>query len=133
VDDYEVAYRLAKSVLTDTLSDLKAPLRKAYARVRELALEAEEGISRREIRESLQLPDSTVRRWLSELVELEYLAVAEAGRQGAGRVTRYRLVERGPKKNTVVGLLTPGELREKLHKKPPFAKNRQNAVAVFNS
>ena len=67
------------------------------------------GISRREVREALQLPDSTVRRWLSELVELEYLAVAEEGRQGAGKMTRYRLVNR-PKASFTLGLLTPEDL-----------------------
>ena len=51
-------------------------------------------VSRREVRETLGLPDSTVRRWLSELVELEYLAVAEEGHKGAGKTTRYRLEDR---------------------------------------
>ena len=38
VEDYEVAYRLAKSVLTDTLSDLKASVRKTYEHIRKLSL-----------------------------------------------------------------------------------------------
>jgi predicted ArsR family transcriptional regulator len=71
-------------------------------------------VTRREVREALGVPDSTVRRWLSELVDLEYLAVAEEGRQGAGKMTRYRLVERGPRNDVVLGLLSPEELRAQI-------------------
>jgi Fic family protein len=45
-----------------------------------------ETLSRREIREALQVPDSTVRHWLGELVALEYLALVDPGRQGGGRL-----------------------------------------------
>src|SRR3990172_8423205 len=91
VEDYEVAYALAAEILAETLSDVRKPLREAYQRIRELSLKGDGTVSRREIREALALPDSTVRRWLSDLVELEYLAISEAGSQGAGRLTRYRL------------------------------------------
>jgi DNA-binding transcriptional ArsR family regulator len=112
--DYEAAYALAREVLRETLSDLKKPLREALQRIQGLAAQGENSITRREIRESLGVPDSTVRRWLSELVELEYLAVAEEGRQGAGKMTRYRLVERGPRTDVVLGLLSPEALRAAL-------------------
>ncbi len=111
VEDYETAYRLARTVLTDTLSDLKAPLRKAYESIRELAQKAEEGVSRRDVREAVQLPDSTVRRWLEELVELDYL---EADKRGQGKTARYRLTGRGPKENLVLGLLSPKDLRREI-------------------
>jgi hypothetical protein len=110
VDDYAVAYALAAEVLAETLSDLRKPLREAYEAVSGLC-ERGEGVSRREIREALQLPDSTVRNWLCELVSLEYLE-AEGG--GAGRTTRYRLTGRGPKDDVVLGLLSPEELRKLL-------------------
>jgi 5S rRNA maturation endonuclease (ribonuclease M5) len=109
-DDYAVAYGLAAEVLTETLSDLRRPLREAYEAVHGLC-ERGEGVTRREIREALQLPDSTVRNWLAELVSLEYLE-AEGG--GAGRTTRYRLTGRGPKDHVVLGLLSPEELRKLL-------------------
>jgi DNA primase len=109
-DDYAVAYGLAAEVLTETLSDLRRPLREAYEAVSGLC-ERGEGVTRREIREALQLPDSTVRNWLAELVSLEYLE-AEGG--GAGRTTRYRLTGRGPKDDVVLGLLSPEELRKLL-------------------
>jgi len=109
--DYEAAYALAAEVLKETLTDIKRPLREALQRIQALAGEGEGSVTRREIREGLGVPDSTVRRWLSELVELEYLGVAEEGRQGAGKTTRYRLLERGPRRALVLGLLTPEELR----------------------
>jgi hypothetical protein len=113
VEDYEVAYRLAKSVLTDTLSDLKASVRKTYEHIRKLAQEEGGIVCRRDIRQALQLPDSTVRRWLDELVELDYL---EAESRGQGKATRYRLTGRGPGEELVLGLLTPKELRARLRK-----------------
>jgi DNA primase len=112
--DYVVAYGLAAQVLAETLSDLKKPLREAYERVRELSLKGDGAVSRREIREALQVPDSTVRRWLQDLVELEYLAQVEASKGGAGKATRYRLVERAPKSDVVLGLLSPEDLRARL-------------------
>jgi len=114
--DYETAYGLAGEVLRETLSDLKRPLREALQRIQSLATKGEDSVSRREVREALNVPDSTVRRWLSELVELEYLAVAEEGRQGAGKMTRYRLLERGPRTDVVLGLLSPEALRAALGK-----------------
>ena len=112
--DYEVAYALAGEVLKETLTDVKKPLREALERIQGLAGQGEGSLSRRDIREALGVPDSTVRRWLSELVELEYLAIAEEGRQGAGKTTRYRLAQRGPRAEAVLGLLSPEKLRAAL-------------------
>ena len=72
-------------------------------------------VTRREIREALGVPDSTVRRWLCELVELEYLAASEGARAAPGKTTRYRLVAREANGGELVlGLLTPAELRARL-------------------
>jgi 5S rRNA maturation endonuclease (ribonuclease M5) len=111
--DYEAAYALAGEVLADTLSDLKRPLREAYERICGLCGRHGGTVSRREIREELNQPDSTVRGWLSQLVDLDYLE-AEASKGGAGRGARYRLTERGPRTNVVLGLLAPVELRKRL-------------------
>jgi hypothetical protein len=108
--DYAVAYGLAGEVLQETLTDLRKPLREAYTRIQELSLKSEGPVSRREIREALAVPDSTVRRWLAELVELEYLAATDAGRGGAGKTTRYQLVQRELKRERPLGLLSPAEL-----------------------
>ena len=112
--DYEAAYALAGEVLRETLSDIRKPLREAHARIRQLSEKAGGTVSRREIREALSEPDSTVRRWLQELVELEYLAVAEAGRQGQGKTTRYAIVEQAGTPVKLEGLLSPAELRQRL-------------------
>jgi len=117
--DYAVAYALAAEVLAETLSDLRKPLREALERVRGLSLKGDGSVSRREIREALAMPDSTVRRWLADLVELEYLTQVEAGAKGAGKTSRYRLVpletHRAP-----LGLLKPEDLEEiATRQKPP--------------
>ncbi len=117
VEDYAVAYALAASVLAETLSDVRKPLREAFERIRELSLKGDGTVSRREIREALALPDSTVRGWLQQLVELEYLE-SDGSKGGAGKVTRYRLTDRGPRCDIVVGLLTPEELRQATEGRP---------------
>jgi DNA primase catalytic core len=115
LSDYENAYNLAAQVLTDTFADLKRPMREAYSRIRRLSGQREGTVSRREIREALGLADSTVRGWLSELVELEYLTAVDGG--GRGKAVRYSLTERGPRQELVLGLLKPEELRGKLRRK----------------
>jgi Mn-dependent DtxR family transcriptional regulator len=129
VDDYAVAWELAGEVLADTFSDLRRPLREAYERIRELFRGGQRDVTRRDVRERLSVPDSTARRWLSELVELEYLEVLDSGRRGAGKAARYRLTERGPKEELMLGLLSPEELRRnsQIARKPP------QPVAIFNS
>ncbi len=114
VADYAAAYSLAAQVLTETLSDVKRPLREAYERIKGVALESDGTLSRREIREALALPDSTVRRWLSDLVELEYLGISEGSKGGAGRTTRYVVLERSLKPEVPLGLLAPAELAARL-------------------
>jgi DNA primase len=111
--DYEAAYALSGEVLAETLSDLKKPLRRALERIRALCQGNGECVSRREIREALSEPDSTVRRWLSELVELEYLET-EPSKGGQGRSARYRLLERAPGEERLLGLLPPEELRARV-------------------
>jgi len=117
--DYAVAHALAGEVLAETLSDLRKPLRDALERVRGLSLKGDGSVSRREIREALALPDSTVRRWLSDLVELEYLTQVEAGAKGAGKTSRYRLV-RLETHRAPLGLLKPEDLQKiATRQKPP--------------
>jgi hypothetical protein len=106
-DDYAVAYALAGHVLAEALSDLKRPLHDVLEAVRGLSLKGEGSVTRRQIREALQSPDSTLRNWLAELVSLEYLEV-EGG--GAGKTARYRLSGRGLGESVVLGLRPPAEL-----------------------
>jgi DNA-binding transcriptional ArsR family regulator len=127
--DYAAAYALAGQVLTETLSELKRPLQEAYGRIRELAQKGEGSVSRSEIREALALPDSTVRRWLQELVELEYLET-DQGKQG--KAVRYTLASRVPKQSLVLGLLSPEELGKRLRNfatSPNFATGGGGVLA----
>ena len=132
--DYGAAYALAAEVLRDTLTDLKKPLREAYAALQNLSLKGDGSVSRREIREALAVPDSTVRGWLSELVGLEYLE-AEASRGGAGKATRYRLTGRGPRTDLAVGLLRPEELAKRLEAptKPANMRKTREAFSRVSS
>jgi hypothetical protein len=118
--DYEAAYALAGEVLRETLTDVKRALREAYSRIRGLAQERGGSVSRREIREALRVPDSTVRRWLQDLVDYEYLALvqAEGERNGQGKPVRYRLLDREPQESDVAGLLAPAELRFRIEARP---------------
>ena len=110
--DYATAYALAVEVLKETLTDVKKPLREAYRRIESLTQGRGGTISRREIREALHVPDSTVRRWLQDLVDFEYLGVVqtEGERNGQGKAVRYRLLDREPQESEVAGLLSPAEL-----------------------
>jgi len=114
VADYAVAYDLAASVLSETLADLRAPLRAAVDQIRAVCDQGDGSVSRRAIREALAVPDSTVRGWLQQLVDLEYLALVDAGQKGAGKVARYHLVDHAPGEARRVGLLTPEALRAQL-------------------
>jgi len=112
--DYAAAYVLAGELLVDTLTDLKAPLKRALGRIQSLCGAGNGTVSRREIREALNEPDTTVRGWLQTLVDLEYLAVAEAGAKGAGKAARYRLIERQGERDVRLRLLTPDELKARM-------------------
>jgi Mn-dependent DtxR family transcriptional regulator len=114
VDDYAIAYRLSREVLSETLSDVRKPLREAYERIKAVSVKTGGPLSRRDIREALNVPDSTVRRWLSELVEYEHLVVVQPERARQGRAVRYQLHEREPKLSELQGLLSPEELRSVL-------------------
>ena len=125
-DDYKVTYELSREVLSETLSDVRKPLREAYERIQTVYVKQGGPISRRDIREALNVPDSTVRRWLSELVEYEYLVPLQPERARQGRAVRYRLPEREPKVSELMGLMTPEELRSVLGN---FATSPQGATS----
>ena len=128
--DYEAAYALAGEVLRETLTDVKRPLREAFQRIQSLAAKAEGSVSRREIREALGVPDSTVRRWLADLVELEYLEPeASKGGQGKAPVTGSRSARRTRISSS--GCSPPTIVRSRLLRIEPrhFATNSPRPVA----
>ena len=107
--DYAIAYALAGvRPGRHPVRPQSAAQEGSHERIQTLAEKQGGTVSRREIREALSLPDTTVRRWLAELVELDYLAVAEGG--GQGKAARYRTTTKGPQKDVVLGLLRPEEL-----------------------
>jgi DNA-binding transcriptional ArsR family regulator len=126
LEDYALAYALAGEVLQETLSDVRKPLREAFERIRELSLKSEGTVSRREIREALAVPDSTVRRWLNDLVELEYVSVLDPSKAGQGKTARYRVLEHEPRPAELAGLISPEELRRRIEPTSPLRHTPPN-------
>ena len=114
--DYAMAYALAAEVLSDTLTDLKKPLRAFLSSLQGLgAKKADSGeepvFTRRDARLATALPDHTVKRWLTDLEELEYVAAQTSGK---GRTAVYRLAGAAEAERVIAGLLAPQELSERL-------------------
>jgi DNA primase catalytic core len=102
--DYRWAYFLANRVLSQSMDELSR-----WAR--QLALFFEEarppeGLTRREIRQTLQWPDRRTREALEELVELEYLEVV----RGANNRYTFHLSGLAGGSHSCVSLLHPDEL-----------------------
>ncbi len=111
VEDYEIAYALAKAVMGECFNDLKKPQRELLKAI-EAMRPADGGVTRRQIREASGLADTRLRDLLGELVSLEYLRDTTGG--GQGRTCRYALTERaGDVDRPLPGLTTPEELRQK--------------------
>lgn len=112
LEDYRIAYDLAKEVLGESFTELKKPQRELLEKIETLIKEEhQEAVNRRQIREYTGLGDHRLRDLLSELVNLEYLLVIE-GKQGKGY--RYQLAERCVSAEKILsGLTTPEELAKK--------------------
>ena len=65
-----------------------------------------EGLTRRDLRETLQWPDRRTREALEELVELEFLEV----NKGANNRYSFHLAVGGSSSRATTGLLPPDEL-----------------------
>jgi len=123
IDDYRLAYDLAKDVLSQTLQDLKKHSRElleeimAMTRANAQAISREPheiAFSRRDIREYTSWSDRKVRECLSQLVDLEYVFLVGGGSQG--KQCAYQLPERIPDPGFSIEALTSVEqLKEKLH------------------
>ena len=130
VEDYRVAYTLARELLGSTLADLRKPARELLETMHKLVLELAPGrqvppervaLSRRELRERTGLPDHQVRRLLVELVSLEHV---EQVRGSQGKLCLYRLPAAAAtaEHTALAGLLTPGELAKRLLARPKVAR-----------
>ena len=104
LDDYKLAYDLARDILRDTLHELSISARK----VLEAAQSFEGSFSRRQIREVLGWSQRQVTENIAELVNMEYLAVLDGSN---GKAYRYSVIlEQGESPSPVSGLLHPDEL-----------------------
>lgn len=112
-EDYELAYKLARDVLGESLSELKKPQRELLQTIEAVLKDShnDASLTRRQIRELSGLPDHRVRSLLYDLIELEYLLAAE-GRNG--KRYQYKLAEKAAGKKILEGLTTPQELKVSL-------------------
>jgi len=128
VEDYRLAYELAKDVLSHTLHDLRKHSRELLAEILTMvrdqaaSCERETGeifFSRRDIREYTKWSDRKIKECLAQLVDLEYILMVSGSQ---GKTCVYQL----PKGASLVtfsldGLTTPSELEKKLCSGEVFA------------
>jgi DNA primase len=116
VQDYAIAYRLARDILGFSLDDLKKHARDLLDQIREMVKrqseetgEVEETITftRREIREFTGWPDYQIKNYIKQLEDLEYLVIGQV--KGRGQFV-YKLNHPNARR-PLKGLLTPEELK----------------------
>ena len=121
VEDYRLAYELAKDVLAHTLHDLSKHSRELLDEIIPMVEEKAEKarcerheviFSRREVREYTCWSDWKVRECLSQLVDLEYLKTL-GGSQGKTCVYQVSDCAAGPDLSAQ-GFTSPEELERKL-------------------
>jgi hypothetical protein len=119
VDDYAIAYRVAREILGFSLDDLKKHARDLLDRIQEMVkresrdtgqIEAEITFTRRQIREFTGWPDYQIKTYIKQLEDLEYLILQQVKTRGQ---FEYRLNDPNQPK-TLKGLLTPEELKNLL-------------------
>jgi len=113
LDDYRLAYQLARDVLATTLHELSRDARDLLATITEWV--GEQGatratdvvFTRRDLRTVTGAEDHRLRQTLSELVDMEYLDALQGGQ---GRSYQYRLAAGGAAGPSMRELTTPEEL-----------------------
>jgi DNA primase len=121
LNDYALAYDLAKDVLSHTLHDLAKSSRELFEEIIVMAGEKaarcgrephEVVLTRRDIREHAKWSDRKLKECLAQLVDLEYLLVI-GGAQG--KLYCYQLPEGvSSTRFSLCGLISPGDLEKKL-------------------
>ena len=114
LEDYRLAYQLAKDVLASTLHELSRDAKDLYETVREWVLEhgaaqaSDVIFSRRNLRTVTGQEDHRLRQSLNELVDMEYLEIVAGSN---GRAFQYRLISgEGAQAASMRELTTPEEL-----------------------
>jgi DNA primase len=115
LDDYQMAYELAKDVLDTTLDDLKKHARNLLELIKLLVDQKMEEtgeitFTRREIREFCNWPDYQVKNYIGQLEDMEYLKIEKVKERGQ---YEYRLNNPDDRK-VLKGLLSPAELQKRL-------------------
>jgi len=120
VEDYAVAYHLAKAVLFNTFQELEKPIHDFYLQLTSMVSKMAEdneipveevSFTRRQVRQFTKLPDYLLKRFMRSLADLEYFHI-KAGSQGARFV--YRLVRTLENEDTLTGLTSPKELNHRI-------------------
>ena len=118
LEDYAIAYKLARELLSSTLHELHRPSFELWQKIRDwVAEEMASGsndhvFTRRDLRQRTGLEDHRLRETLNDLVEMEYV---EAIAGGNGKQFRYRLLAHDHKSGRLP-LLTPEELAQRIEK-----------------
>ena len=111
LDDYRIAYDLAKDVLRDTLHELSISARDALQAASALG----GSFSRRDLRAALNWSQKRVHQAVHELLDMEYLTTIS---EGNGKAHRYAVVLEaladGELSSPMAGLLHPDELARRL-------------------
>ena len=111
LDDYRLAYQLAKDVLRDTLHELSISARELL----EATTKLEGAFTRRELRNVIGWSQRRIHEGIRELVDMEYLAEVSGG-----RAHQYTVVlDGGELPSPIVSLLHPDELAPKLADSAP--------------
>ena len=119
IEDYAIAYRLAREILGFSLDDLKKHARDLLDKIGEMVrqesretgqIEEEITFTRRQIREFTGWPDYQIKTYIKQLEDLEYLIVQQVKTRGQ---FEYRLNAPGEPR-MLKGLLTPEELKKLL-------------------
>ena len=111
LDDYRLAYELAKDVLRDTLHELSPAAREVLQTANSFDGGA---FTRRDLREALGWSQKRVHQAVHELLDMEYVAVVSGGN---GQTHQYTVVlqSNAPQPSPVTSLLHPDELARLLN------------------
>jgi len=115
LDDYRVAYELAKDLLASTLHELSRGARDVWVSIRDWVLS--EGLedfrslvfTRREVRQAIGVEDHQLRASMQELTDMEYLEVVSGTN---GKTFYYRLLV-ATDEDAPTPLTSPEELAKK--------------------
>lgn len=114
IDDYRLAYELAKDVLRDTLHELSISARDLLRRA---SLIEETPFGRRHLRDLTGWSQKRIHQAVHELVDMEYFAAISGANGKAYQYTVIGGAGEGP--SPVTNLLHPDELAAKLHDSDP--------------